>query len=117
MSKSIPGPLWIAIVSLGLMVLGKVGFALTTNPVILIDALLSGILLVGIILGHKWAYVLTLVFTVLGTIVGLAKGVESGIGILVIDCLVLVPVLICTSYFFPKSQPIPANEPEFPGRE
>jgi hypothetical protein len=112
MDKDIPGPLWIAIVSLGLMVVGKIVAAFGGRPVILIDAVLSGALLVGIVLGRKWAYVLTFVSVVLGTATGLSKNVGAGITILVVDCLVLVPVLICTSYFFPKSHPFPAEQQE-----
>ena len=46
------------------MILGKIAFVFNAGPVILIDAALSAILLAGLVLGHKWAYVLTLVFTV-----------------------------------------------------
>lgn len=110
MEKKIPGPLWIALISLGLMVLGKVLVALTSGPVILVDAVLSGLLLAGLVFGHKWAYVLTFIFTAIGTVAGLSQGAEAGIAILVLDCLVLVPVLISTRYFFPESPPAPAAD-------
>ena len=45
---------------------------------------------------------LTLFFTILGVIFGLLKGTEKGLVILVMDGLVLVPVLICSNYFFPE---------------
>lgn len=111
MKNTIPGLLWIAIISLGLMVVGKVGFAFTVGPLILVDAALTGVLLLGIIMGHRWAYILTLVLSVIGTISGLSKGLPSGIAVLVLDCLVLVPVLLCTSYFFPKRDSAARNEP------
>ncbi|MBN2128718.1 MAG: hypothetical protein JW741_04450 [Sedimentisphaerales bacterium] len=100
--RGIPPVLWIALVSLALMVLGKVLFAFKLGPGILIGAGLSAALLVGLYLGHKWAYVLTIVFTALGTITALTKGVGNGLAVLLGDCLVLVPVLLSRDYFFPK---------------
>ncbi len=105
MKQEIPALLWLAIISLGLMVLGKIGFVFKVGPVILVDALLSGALLVGIIYGHKWAFVLTIIGAVFGIITGFIKGAEIGIVILILDCLVLIPVLMSRSYFFPDSQP------------
>jgi hypothetical protein len=103
---SIPPVLWVALVSLALMVFGKVLFAFMVGPAILIDAALSGVLLVGLYLGHKWAYVLTIVFVALGTISGLSRSVTNGFIILALDCLVLVPMLVCTEYYFPKIKEI-----------
>lgn len=105
MKKTIPGPLWVAIISLGLMVVGKICFAFKLGPLILVDAAISGLLLLGIILGHKWAYFLAILFTVLGTITGLRKGITSGMIILMADCLVVIPVLVCTNYFFAGKAP------------
>jgi hypothetical protein len=100
--KEIPGPLWIALISLSVMVVMKVLFVFKVGPAILVDAALSGALLVGLYLGHKWAYVLTIVFVTIGTVSGLSKGIGNGLTILLLDCLVLVPVLMCKEYFFPK---------------
>jgi hypothetical protein len=100
--KEIPGPLWIALISLSVMVVLKVLFVFKVGPLILIDAALSGALLVGLYLGHKWAYVLTIVFVAVGTVSGFSKGVANGLIILTLDCLVLVPMLMCTEFFFPK---------------
>ena len=100
--KEIPGPLWIALISLSVMIVLKVLFAFKVGPVILIDAALSGALLVGLYLGHKWAYVLTIVFVAIGTVSGLSKSSNNGLIILALDCLVLVPMLMCTEFFFPK---------------
>ncbi|MEJ2705699.1 MAG: hypothetical protein P8Z79_24950, partial [Sedimentisphaerales bacterium] len=100
--KEVPGLLWIALISLSVMVVLKVLFVFTVGPAILIDAAWSGALLVGLYLGHKWAYVLTIVFVAIGTVSGLSKGIGNGLTILLLDCLVLVPVLMCKEYFFPK---------------
>lgn len=103
-AREVPAPLWIALVSLGLMVLLKVAFVFQVGPVILIDAILSTVLLVGLYLGQKWAYVLTIVFVVFGTVLGFSKSAGQGLIILIVDCLVLIPVLVCTEFFFPKSE-------------
>lgn len=102
---SIPPVLWIALVSLALMVFGKVLFMFKVGPVILIDAALSAVLLVGLYLGHTWAYVLTIGGVILGTILACSKGIDHGLITLIIDCLVLVPVLLSRDYFFSKSEP------------
>ena len=103
--KVIPGVLWIALISLGLMVFGKVAFALVGHPIILIDAALSGALLVGLYLGHKWAYVLTIIFVAIGTARGFSKSISFGLAVIVLGCLVLVPILLCTGYYFRTEEP------------
>lgn len=100
---SIPTVLWIALISLAVMVFGKMLFVFKVGPIILIDVALSAVLLVGLYLGHKWAYVLTIVFVALGTASGLSKSVTNGLTILALDCLVLIPVLLSHDYFFAKS--------------
>jgi hypothetical protein len=101
--RQIPGPLWIALVCLGLMVFGKCLAMFKVGPLILIDAALSGGLLWGLANGKKWAYILTLIAVAFGTIQTTARaGVAAGFTVLIVDCLVLVPVLICTNWFFPE---------------
>jgi len=102
--RNMPSVMGVALLSLGLMVLGKVLVAYRAGPMLLIDAALSATLLVGLYLGHKWAYVLTIVFTAIGTIAALAKGIDNGLVVLVGDCLVLVPVILSTDYFFAKPE-------------
>lgn len=102
-SRPMPGPMWVALISLGLMILGKVTFGLRLGPAIAIDAALSAVLWVGLYRGCRWAYVLTIVFVALGTILGLSRGLAAGLSVLVVDCLVLVPVLMCKDWFFPPA--------------
>jgi uncharacterized membrane protein len=101
--RELPSLLWVALISLGVMVVLKIAFAVVASPLLLIDAALSAGLLVGIYLGHRWAYVLTIVFCILGTALGFSAGPVQGLLTLVLDCLVLVPVLLCTRYFFQRS--------------
>ncbi|HUT30595.1 MAG TPA: hypothetical protein VMX13_12445 [Sedimentisphaerales bacterium] len=102
-NRGIPGVLWIGLVSLGIMVLFKLAAVFSVGPRILVDAGISAALLVGLYLGHKWAYILTIVFVVLGTVFALSKGAGYGLLVLVLDCLVLVPVVLSTEYFFFKN--------------
>lgn len=101
--ENVPGVLWVALISLALMVLGKFLAAFKFGPLILVDAGGSAVLLVGLYLRHKWAYILTIVFVALGTILAFSKGPNQGLAVAVLDCLVLVPVLICTESFFGKA--------------
>ncbi len=103
-SVSIPPVLWIALISLAVMVFGKVLLVFKVGPIILIDAALSTVLLVGLYLGYTWAYVLTIGAVILGTILACSKGIDRGLITLIIDCLVLVPVLLSRDYFFAKSK-------------
>jgi hypothetical protein len=84
------------------MILGKIVAAITVDPLVLVDALISGILLYGIFNGRKWAYFITFVFVFVGAAVALGKSVQNGLIVVVLNCLVLVPVLICSQYFFPN---------------
>ena len=99
---SIPPVLWIALISLALMVFGKVLFVFKVGPIILIDAALSAVLLAGLYLGHTWAYVLTIGGVILCAILACSKGIDHGLITFIIDCLVLVPVLLSRDYFFTK---------------
>ena len=100
--RNIPNLLWIALVSLALMILLKIAYISKTGPLMLLDAALSAVLLVGIYLGHKWAYIATILFVLIGTLAGFAKNPIYGLQIFCIDSLVFIPVLFCTNYFFPK---------------
>jgi len=41
---------------------------------------------------------------VLGTVLALSKGPGQGLAVLIGDCLVLVPVILSTDYFFFKKE-------------
>jgi hypothetical protein len=83
------------------MILAKVTVGLRLGPMIVIDAVLSAILWIGLYQGRRWAYVLTIVFVALGTLLASSRaGLAAGFGVFLVDCLVLVPVLICKDWFF-----------------
>ena len=111
MNRQMPEPLWIAIVFLGAMVLGKIAAVGEAGPRALVDAALLTVFLVGLVRGREWAYVLTILAATGGTMWGAMRGIHAGWSILAIDGLVLVPVLLCTDYYFPQR---PLQRP--PGR-
>lgn len=100
MQRTIPGVLWIALVSGGIMALGKAIAAFYVGPLVLIDAALTAILLVGIYRGFRWAYVLILVLIAVGALVGFQRGIDHGLMVLLVDSLVYVPLIVSTDYFF-----------------
>jgi hypothetical protein len=102
MQKTIPGPMWIAILSLGIIIAIQLLIAVfTLNFKLLMGLCISGALLYGLFRGHKWAYVLTMVSVLFGTMSSLRHGVSTAMGVFLLDCLVLIPTLVCTKWFFP----------------
>jgi hypothetical protein len=74
------------------------------SSVLLVSAILDAVLLAGLLLGYKWAYVVVLVlgagllvlpFTTMG------RSPEQMLLTLFLNGLVLVPVLMATRFFFP----------------
>jgi hypothetical protein len=95
MKKRIPGPLWIAVVALGLIVLLHLGQGLKTGSVALFgSATFEIVLIVGLVLCQKWAYILILIFAVLGVAAGIAQNLTQGIAILVANAIVVVPMVM-----------------------
>jgi hypothetical protein len=70
------------------------------------------ILMFGLALGHKWAYVLLIAVSTLGVAVAFAKSGARGLSVLLGNAVVVVPVLMSTRFFFPS--PEHDNPPESP---
>ena len=102
MKKKIPGPLWIALISLSIMVLVKLGLALTTSPLLIVDVILSAILLYGLGFRRQWAYSFAILLALCGSAFAMAQDMVMGMAFMVMYSLVLVPVLMCTHVFYPK---------------
>ena len=113
MNKQTPESLWVAIVAIGIMALIHLSLAIKTSAVpLFVSVVLEAILLVGLIHGQKWAYILVLVFSVLGVAVSLSKGIGLGLGVLVGNAFVVVPMVVSTEFFFPKPQTRQDKGPE-----
>ena len=112
MKRPVPPLLWIAIAAFGLIACVKFVFALRHGPAtLLISVLVDAVLAIGLVHGRKWAYVLTIILSALGTAVSMGKGIEVGLGVLIGNAIIVVPLVLCTSFFFPKpSSPPQGNE-------
>ena len=101
-----PGVLWIAIFTLGIITILTLFSGLARGSVaVLLAAVCNLGLLLGLVLGHKWAYVLTIVFAVAGVAVAFGKSAAQGLVVLIGNAVVVVPVLLSTRYFFPPEPP------------
>jgi hypothetical protein len=104
MKRKIPGLLWISIVALILYaLLTLVAVNKSERPLLLIVSAVSNvIILIGLVLGHKWAYILTILISVVGIGVVFRKSFSSGVITLILNGLVIIPMILCTQYFFPN---------------
>ena len=58
-------------------------------------------LLLGLLLGHRWAYVLVIVFAIAGAVVAFGRGGNHGQFVLLGNGVVVLPVIFSSRYFFP----------------
>ena len=133
MRKSIPGLLWLSIVWLGIigiycLLTGLRGlwvhprlithaqdgsFLANVGPLSILTVLsgvLCAVLSVGLLLGSKWAYVLTLVCAVLAVALAFCQDAAQGIMTVIMFVPVVVPMVICTRFFFPSETPDTVTE-------
>ncbi|MCU0913238.1 MAG: hypothetical protein MUC88_01590 [Planctomycetes bacterium] len=110
MKGPIPSFLWIAIVALGLIACVHLGLAVQRGSVSLLAAAgCEVVLIVGLVQGRKWALVVSLVFAALGTAFGFGHGLANGLGVLIGNALVVVPLILCRDFFYPEFSRPPAN--------
>ena len=104
LGRSIPRVLAFGLAVLGVMIVVQLIIGITTAQIgLFISVVLSGLLLYGLYFGSKVAYVVTIFFILLGSVFsGIQNGPAVGLLTLLLNCLVLIPVLLCTSYFFPR---------------
>ena len=113
MKKQIPASLRVAIVALGIIALIHLGLAIKTSSVgLLVSAVLEAILVAGFMYGQKWAYALVLLFSVLGVAASLSKGIGQGLGVLLANAIVVLPMVVSAEFFFPKPHTPQGKGPE-----
>jgi hypothetical protein len=114
MQRAIPGVLWISLTALGLFsaIQFVIGLA-RLNIVILISVAFNVAILVGLYRGRRWAFVVALAFGVLGTLVALARNPGFGLGALIGNGLVLVPMLLAKDYFWETPEPVAASRANY----
>jgi len=116
MARKIPGPLWISIAALGAISLMQLAISIQKgSPALFVGVAVNVALLIGLVLGHKWAYAATLFFSAIGLAVVLVKNPENLIGVLIGNGMVVVPMVMSTEFFF-AGQP-ESLDTEEPGTE
>ena len=97
-----PACLFIGLIALAIITVLTLFSAMARGSVAGFAAVVGNLaLLVGLVLGHRWAYVLAVLFSVAGIAVAFGKSAAQGLIVLISNSVVLVPVLLSTRYFFP----------------
>ncbi len=113
-----PASLWFCVAMLGVMTLIQLMLGVRRgSEVLLVAVVLNTAILTGLILGHKWAYVVLLVFSVLGPLLMLFVHFWRGVAALFMNSLVVIPLLLATRYFFPWPLNFDANRKLQAGKE
>ena len=109
MTRPIPPALWLSLIVFGLMTLIQLVLSVgTRNGPLLLAVLLNVVLIVGLYRAARWAFVLTLVFGVAGVLVALVRSPAFGLGAVVGNALVLVPLILAREYFFAPPRMAPS---------
>lgn len=101
--SGVPAVLWISIIALGIITLLTLIFGLSRGWVVaLASAGLDGAILIGLLLGHRWAYVTLIILSIVGVAAAFSQGAGHGLAVMIGNGIVVVPVLLCTDFFFPR---------------
>ena len=95
--KSIPGALWIAVISMGVFAIIHLvsGFS---QPIQLIAFLFNLILLIGLYQGKKWAYIFTIIVSIFIPVIILLIDTRAAFYILILNSIVLIPLLFSINH-------------------
>jgi len=96
-----PGILFVAIIALAIITVLGFFAAIARGSVSGFVAVGCNLaLILGLLLGHRWAYVLVILFAGAGVVVAFSKGFTPGLLVLLGNGLVVVPMVLSTGYFF-----------------
>lgn len=97
-----PVPVRLAIGVLGVILIIQIIVGLASRETaLLVSVLISALLMAGLALRHRWAYIATMVFCVLGVLALAAQGkVPAALGALVVNSCVAVPLALGTRWYF-----------------
>jgi hypothetical protein len=84
-------------ISLWMVVLGLQHDA----PQLLASAALNVVLMWGLTRGYRWAFILVLVFGLIGIGVAMDRSPTAGVWVAVGNGIVLLPMILSTRFFFP----------------
>ena len=100
--KSIPVILWIAIISMGVFACLHLIVSFS-KPVQFFAFLVNSILLFGLYSGKKWAFIVTIIASIVAPLALISQDLGISFVILILNSFVLIPLLLSTRYFFPKN--------------
>jgi hypothetical protein len=96
-----PGILFVALIALAIITVLGFFAAIARGSVYGFVAVGCNLaLILGLLLGHRWAYVLVILFAGVGVVVAFSKGFAPGLLALLGNGLVVVPMVLSTGYFF-----------------
>lgn len=99
MSRRIPPVLWVSLIALALISLLQFVAVIDRGSSYLLIGVAANIVLgIGLWAGKRWAFVLTVFFSLAGIVAAGAGG--NFLGILLANGLVLVPMVLARGYFF-----------------
>ena len=99
--RKLPPALIFAIVCLTILILARLWLSLRLGTILMLDASMWAIILFGLIVGHRWAFVLTIAIPVLEMLLAAIRVGRVAPAVLVINALVIVPVILSRDHFFP----------------
>jgi len=102
--RQIPGVLWIALVGMGLVCCITAVLAVRGEGRWLAATAGNVLCLFGLSRGHRWAYVATVFFCSANSLYAYDKGADRLVQVVLLDGVVLGPVLLCTTYYFPNAR-------------
>jgi len=100
--EKMPGVLWVSIVALGALVLLRVWLSTRVGAFVLLDATAWAIILFGLIVGGRWAFVLAIAITVFEGILLLVRAGGLALGYWAVQAVVVLPMVAGWRYYFPE---------------
>lgn len=114
----------VALVALGLIIAVELVVGVAGRPAVLLGVALNLVPLLGLRFGHRWAYVLTLVFAFGSPVLLASAGApREALLVLLVHCVVAIPVIRATPWIrppdahSPRAKPLycPQCKPRWPG--
>jgi hypothetical protein len=102
-----PGVLFIGLLALGIITVLRLFSAMARPSLAGFFAVVCNLgLILGLLLGHRWAYVVLILFSIAGIAVAFGRSASQGLFVLLGDGIVVIPVILCTHYFFSSSSTV-----------
>lgn len=105
--RKAPRALWIALAALAAKIVLKALVSLLLHPLELALAGVYSVLLVGLLLGIRWAYVLTVALLALGIGREILGNADGTLTTLLLNPVILVSLFLSAPYYFRKHNETP----------